>query len=163
MDQECRGCIPCCVLEIGTVIHGTGAVIYCTKTNRCLFLLRAGSRYANTWGLPGGKIESGELASTALHREIEEELGGIIRGCKLVPIETFTSINENFTYLTFLITVEQEFIPELNEEHIGYAWAPLDQYPKPLHPGVWRTLCVPEVVNKITIAIQAQITPILES
>lgn len=142
------------------MIQGTGALIYCTKTNRYLFLLRAGNKYANTWGLPGGKIEEGELASTALSREIEEELGGIIRGCKLVPIETFTSTNENFTYSTFLITVEQEFIPELNEEHIGYSWAPLEQYPKPLHPGVWRTLCLPEVVNKIAIAIQAQTTPI---
>jgi 8-oxo-dGTP pyrophosphatase MutT (NUDIX family) len=138
------------------VIQGTGALICCTKTNRYLFLLRAGNKYANTWGLPGGKIEEGELASTALSREIEEELGGVIRGCKLVPIETFTSTNENFTYSTFLITVEHEFIPELNEEHIGYAWAPLEQYPKPLHPGVWRTLVLPEVANKITIAIQAQ-------
>lgn len=138
------------------MIQGTGALICCTKTNRYLFLLRAGNKYANTWGLPGGKIEEGELASTALSREIEEELGGVIRGCKLVPIETFTSTNENFTYSTFLITVEHEFIPELNEEHIGYAWAPLEQYPKPLHPGVWRTLVLPEVANKITIAIQAQ-------
>lgn len=160
MDQECRGRIRRWLLEIGSVIQGTGALIYCTKTNRYLFLLRAGNKYANTWGLPGGKIEEGELASTALSREIEEELGGIIRGCKLVPIETFTSTNENFTYSTFLITVEQEFIPELNEEHIGYSWAPLEQYPRPLHPGVWRTLCLPEVVNKIAIAIQAQTTPI---
>jgi 8-oxo-dGTP pyrophosphatase MutT (NUDIX family) len=148
-------------LEIGAVIQGTGALIYCTKTNRYLFLLRAGSRYANTWGLPGGKIEEGELASTALLREIEEELGGTIQGYKLVPIETFTSTNENFTYSTFLITVEREFVPELNEEHLGYAWAPLDQYPKPLHPGVWRTLCLPEVVNKIEIAIRAQTTPVV--
>ena len=138
------------------MIQGTGALIYCTKTNRYLFLLRSGSKYAMTWGLPGGKIEKGELASTALAREIEEELGGVIRGCKLIPIETFTSTNENFTDSTFLITVEHEFIPELNEEHIGYAWTPLEQYPKPLHPGVWRTLCLPEVVNKLKIAIQAQ-------
>lgn len=138
------------------MIQGTGALIYCTKTNCYLFLLRSGSKYAMTWGLPGGKIEKGELASTALAREIEEELGGVIRDCKLIPIETFTSTNENFTYSTFLITVEHEFIPELNEEHIGYAWAPLEQYPKPLHPGVWRTLCLPEVVNKLKIAIRAQ-------
>jgi hypothetical protein len=45
--------------------------------------------------------------------------------------------------------VDHEFIPELNHEHDGYCWVPLEKYPKPLHPGVWRTFKFEAVVNKI--------------
>jgi len=136
-------------LELGPLIESTGALIYSTRTRRYLFLLRNGNRYSNTWGLPGGKIETGETVDQALAREIEEELGGIIRDSKLYPIEQFISENKKFTYHTFLIPVDDEFVPELNHEHKGYAWCGIDSYPKPLHPGVWRTINFQEVVGKL--------------
>lgn len=135
------------------MIESTGALIYCTLTNRYLFLLRNGNRYQSTWGLPGGKLEAGELVSEGLAREIQEELGGVIAGCKLIPIETFTSDNGNFVYHTFLIPVEQEFVPFLNHEHRGYAWVQLDDYPRPLHPGVWRTIKFNTVAEKIRTVV----------
>ena len=61
----------------------------------------------------------------------------------------FTSENKNFIYHTFLITVDAEFIPQLNDEHRGYSWVPLKDHPKPLHPGVWRTINFSSVVDKI--------------
>jgi len=137
------------------VIESTGALIYCTQTNRYLFLLRNGSKYQGTWGLPGGKLEANELVSVGLAREIEEELGGVIPGCKLIPIETFTSDNGKFAYHTFLIPVEQEFVPFLNHEHRGYAWVRLEDYPKPLHPGVWRTINFDIVSAKIRTVVAA--------
>jgi 8-oxo-dGTP pyrophosphatase MutT (NUDIX family) len=84
-----------------------------------------------------------------LHREILEELGGIISDAKVRPIEKFTSENKNFVYHTFHIVVDDEFIPALNGEHDGYCWVPLEKYPKPLHPGVWRTFKFDTVINKI--------------
>lgn len=131
------------------MIQSTGALILSLSTDRYLFLLRSGPKYPGTWGLPGGKLESGETVSQALHREIQEELGGVIRDAKLIPVETFTSSNKKFCYHTFLIAVDYEFIPELNEEHVGYAWCPIDNYPKPLHPGVWRTIRFDNVVTKL--------------
>ena len=131
------------------MITATGALIYSIRTNRYLFLLRNGTRYYNTWGLPGGKIEPGETVEQALMREIEEELGGIIRGCELVPIETFVSDNSYFTFHTFLIAVEDEFIPELNIEHKGYCWTHITDHPRPLHPGVWRTISFDTVIKKL--------------
>ena len=128
---------------------GTGALIYCSKTHRFLFLLRNGQKYSGTWGLVGGKIEPGEAVDIALHREIQEELGGVISDCKLIPIETFISSNKKFTYYTFLIVVEEEFAPELNDEHRGYAWLLIEDYPKPLHPGVWRTIKFSELTQKL--------------
>jgi hypothetical protein len=45
--------------------------------------------------------------------------------------------------------VDEEFIPQLNNEHDGYCWVPLEKYPKPLHPGVWRTFKFDVIINKI--------------
>lgn len=126
-----------------------GALIYCSSTHRYLFLLRSGGRYPNTWGLVGGKVEPGEEVLAALHREIREEMGGEIKGAKVIPIEQYTSNKNTFMYHTFLIKVEEEFVPELNQEHKGYCWVKLDDHPKPLHPGVWRTFKVKSSRDKI--------------
>ena len=125
-----------------------GALIYCKATHRYLFLLRNGT-HAGSWGLVGGKIERNETVVQGLNREIAEELGGMIKDAKLIPIEKFTSDNKNFEYHTYVIKVDEEFVPELNREHRGYCWVPLDDYPKPLHPGVWRTFKFSSVVDKL--------------
>lgn len=130
-------------------VEGVGTFIYCISTHRYLFLLRDGCKYAGTWGLAGGKIETGENLLTSLYRELEEELGVNVSNAKVFPIEKFTSDNGNFSYHTFLIPITEEFTPILNEEHRGYCWVTLDDHPKPLHPGVWRTVNFKEVIAKI--------------
>ena len=135
-------------LESGT-LEGVGAFIYCISTKRYLFLLRNESRYSGTWGVAGGKIEFGESISRSLLREITEELGGTILDAKLIPLEKFTSDNNKFIYHTFIVPVDEEFVPILNEEHRGYCWVGLEDHPKPLHPGVWRTINFEAVVAKI--------------
>jgi 8-oxo-dGTP pyrophosphatase MutT (NUDIX family) len=127
---------------------GAGALIYCTSTHRYLFLLRNGT-HSGSWGLVGGKIDVGETVVHGLKREIAEELGGVINDAKLIPIEKFTSENNHFEYHTYVIKVDTEFAPELNNEHRGYCWVPLEDYPKPLHPGVWRTFKFSSVVDKL--------------
>jgi 8-oxo-dGTP pyrophosphatase MutT (NUDIX family) len=119
-------------------IEGVGTFIYCTSTKRYLFLLRN-----------SGKVEINENILGSLLREIQEELGGTIEDAKIIPIEKFTSDNGNFTYHTFIAPVEDEFTPILNEEHRGYCWVALEDHPKPLHPGVWRTINFESVVSKI--------------
>ena len=130
-------------------VTGAGALIYCRTTHRYLFLLRNGERHDGSWGLVGGKVEHGETVVDGLTREIAEELGGKIRDAKLIPIEEFTSGNGKFTYHTFQITVDEEFVPILNHEHRGYCWVALEDHPKPLHPGVWRTFKFQSVIDKI--------------
>lgn len=105
-----------------------------------------------TWALPGGKMDTGETVIVGLAREIEEELGGRIMEPKLVPIEKFTSEDRGFVYHTFFVSVDDEFVPVLNDEHMGYAWLPLVAIPKPLHPGITRTLTCQEVVEKLRYA-----------
>jgi 8-oxo-dGTP pyrophosphatase MutT (NUDIX family) len=111
--------------------------------------LRNSSKYSGTWGLVGGKVEANELTIQSLMREIQEELGGSIRDPKIIPIEKFTSDNGNFTYHTYITPVDEEFVPVLNDEHRGYCWVHLEDHPKPLHPGVWRTINFSAVISKI--------------
>ena len=130
-------------------IEGVGTFIYSTSTQRYLFLLRNSTKYSSTWGLAGGKIDSGEQVLESLYRELDEELGYNFTATKVIPIEKFTSDNGNFTYHTFISPVVAEFVPKLNEEHRGYCWVRLEDHPKPLHPGVWRTINFEAVASKI--------------
>lgn len=152
MDQERRRSLRRRSMELRAITQGVGALIYAKSTQRYLFLLRQGGSWPYTWALPGGKIDLGETVLSGLAREIEEELGGRIIDPKLVPIEKFTSENERFIYHTFFISVNNEFVPLLNDEHIGYAWLPLAHAPRPLHPGISRTLACEPVMVKISVA-----------
>jgi len=138
-------------MATNNIKEGCGALIYCTSTHRYLFLLRNDGKFPNTWGIVGGKIEQNETILQGLEREIEEELGGQIDGAKIIPIEKYTSNNNRFIYHTFLIKVEEEFVPVLNHEHIGYCWVPIDLHPTPLHPGVYRTFKFKNIKEKIKV------------
>jgi 8-oxo-dGTP pyrophosphatase MutT (NUDIX family) len=123
-----------------------GVFFYCSKTKRYLFLLRTDSKN-QSWGIPGGKIENNETLSEGIIRECLEEIGYFPKKAKLVPIQKF--VNNNFTYNTFFCQVKEEFIPNLNIEHCGYAWVGENQYPKPLHPGLFSTINMDIVQEKL--------------
>lgn len=148
MGKKFRGRIQRGNLDTG-FIEGVGTFIYSTTTHRYLFLLRNTKKYAGTWGLAGGGIEAGEQILDSLYRELDEELGYDFSETKVIPIEKFTSDNGHFMYHTFLIPVDEEFVPVLNGEHRGFCWVSLEDHPKPLHPGVWRTINFTSVVDKI--------------
>ena len=148
MGEKLGGRVQKRAVDFG-LIEGVGTFIYCATTHRYLFLLRNTKKYAGTWGLAGGTIEADENLLDSLYRELTEELGVDFSGVKLIPIEKFTSDKNNFSYHTFILPITEEFIPQLNHEHRGYCWVNLDDHPKPLHPGVWRTINFKEVIAKI--------------
>jgi 8-oxo-dGTP pyrophosphatase MutT (NUDIX family) len=123
-----------------------GVFFFSTTTNRYLYLLRTDSRNTS-WSIPGGTIENNETLLEGLTRECLEEMNIDITGFKLIPIQKF--VNDTFTYHTFFCSVDNEFMPVLNHEHSGYAWVGEDQYPKPLHPGLFSTVNFDLVQSKL--------------
>jgi 8-oxo-dGTP pyrophosphatase MutT (NUDIX family) len=101
----------------------------------------------STWGIPGGKVDEGETLLEGLVRECMEEIQYFPNDAKLIPIQKF--VNNTFTYHTFFCKIDDEFIPVLNEEHVGYAWIDYEQYPKPLHPGLFNTVNFDVVQDKM--------------
>lgn len=126
--------------------QAAGVFFYSKSTKRYLYLLRSDQR-SPTWSIPGGGIEEGETLLEGISRECIEEIGYFFNEWKLIPIQKF--VNNNFTYHTFFCEVEDEFIPELNDEHVGYAWVLEGQYPKPLHPGLFSTVNIDNVIEKL--------------
>ena len=118
-------------------IIASGGLFLAKNTKRFLFLLRTQGRTADTWGLVGGRKEPSDATPfEALKREIEEEIGKVTEIKKTIPLELFTSNDQNFQYNTYVVIVDNEFIPQLNDEHSGYAWCSYENWPKPLHQGL---------------------------
>ena len=129
-------------------IECSGGLFLAKDTKRFLFLLRNQGKTAGTWGIVGGKKEPKDLtAYQALEREIHEEIGDSKPIKKVIPLELFTSEDQKFCFNTYVLIVDREFIPTLNDEHVGYAWCDYKCWPKPLHQGVKRSL-----MNKINKA-----------
>jgi 8-oxo-dGTP pyrophosphatase MutT (NUDIX family) len=115
----------------------SGGLFLAKDTGRFLLVLRTQGKTAGTWGLVGGRKEPSDITPfDALKREIEEEIGVVDNIRKTIPLELFTSNDQNFQYNTYVVMVDSEFIPKLNSEHSGYAWCSFDNWPKPLHQGV---------------------------
>jgi 8-oxo-dGTP pyrophosphatase MutT (NUDIX family) len=127
----------------------SGALFYTIKTKRFLFLYRKNGKRNNQWGIVGGTNSPTETPWTGLQREISEEIGEIPHIIKTMPLETYISTDEQFRYHTYICIIEEEFIPNLNEEHDGYAWVGYDNWPKPLHLGLKNTLS--SKINRIKL------------
>jgi len=114
----------------------SGALFYSKTTRRFLLLQKATGKHRGTWGLVGGTNIEGETAWQGLQREIEEEIGSVPKILKTIPLETFVSNDTVFNFHTYLCVIENEFVPELSLEHMGWAWSTVDGAPKPLHQGL---------------------------
>ena len=128
----------------------SGGIFLAKNTRRFLLLLRTQGKTAGTWGLAGGKKEPADVTPhDALLREISEELGFLPDIVKTVPLELYSSKDELFSYHTYVILVDNEFVPKLNEEHCGYAWVELNSWPKPLHNGLKNALNSKTIKGKL--------------
>lgn len=148
MDQKLPRCLSRRKLELG-ILNAVGTLFFARGTGRYLYLLRNDPKNSECWALPGGKIEPNEGLLTALERECMEEIGFWSTTAKPVPLEKFTNDQGNFTYNTFLIVIDKEFVPILNREHLGYAWIDKSHHPKPMHPGLWNTMNIAVIQQKI--------------
>lgn len=133
------------------MLKAAGACIIAKDTKRILLQQRStSSSHPRTWGFWGGKIENNENVSQGMLREIEEEIG--MKACdisKVYPLDQYHARDNTFSYYSFVILTEKEFIPTLNSETGGYAWINHNHFPKPLHPGTRRTIFAKKKLSTI--------------
>lgn len=127
----------------------SGALFYARQTQRMLLLQKSSGKHAGTWGLVGGTNEIGETVWQGLQREIQEEIGFLPDIIKSIPLETFVSNDLIFNFHTYLCVIEDEFIPKLSTEHIGWSWSIIDYVPKPLHQGLKNSFSNKTIKNKL--------------
>ena len=83
-------------------------------------------QFAGMWEFPGGKVEPGEAAEDALHRELREELGVLVRLGSELPAETATGwpLNEKAAMRVWFAELA-EGEPRPLEDHDELRWLDL--------------------------------------
>lgn len=127
-------------------------VAFVSKDGKLLFVRRKGHDHAGEWSFPGGGLEGSETPVQAASREAKEEVGGNSDVGRLRLLDARRTGDVHFS--TFAQPVDEEFEPELNEEHDDHRWAFPDEAPTPLHPGVKATLdhicdCLDELTRDV--------------
>lgn len=117
----------------GDVEPTAAGIMYRDPLGHVLLMKRSGAGdHPGEWAFPGGGIEAGETPEEAARRESLEETGHEPEGD--VPILDRSASGGAFH--TFVNHVQDQFEPELNDEHTEHVWAHPDRPPEPLHPGV---------------------------
>lgn len=133
---------------------GVGTLIVSLSTETVLLGLRAAYKtHAMSWALFGGMIEEGETPKQGLLRELEEELGFVPDITKIYPFDVYQSKDKHFKYYSYVVVVEDEFVPVLNQESAGYCWVKLGSWPKPMHQGAKFSFCNQKAIERIRLIL----------
>jgi 8-oxo-dGTP pyrophosphatase MutT (NUDIX family) len=129
------------VADEATQGHAAG-ILYIAPDGDVLLLRRSSTEenFAGHWALPGGKGEAGETPEQTADREAHEEMKVIPESAHAMKLLDSRVTPKKMAFHTFVQLVPAKFVPDLNEEHSGFAWAPMDQLPMPMHPAVKQTL-----------------------
>jgi 8-oxo-dGTP pyrophosphatase MutT (NUDIX family) len=98
-------------------------------------------------------VEEGEQPKEALLRELTEEMNFIPDIEKIYPFDVYQSKDKHFKYFTFVSIVEDEFIPELNDENCGYCWVNLGHWPRPMHQGAKISFCNQKAEDRLRMIL----------
>lgn len=117
------------------------SILFTAPNGYGLFVKRADDEenYPGHWAWPGGKADGDEAFDEAAKREANEELGG---DCSFDGMREMDRKRTPYgwDHVTYAVPVDEPFEPKLNREHSEHVWAPLDEPPSPLHPGVKASL-----------------------
>ena len=92
--------------------------LFLTKDKRVLFLQKPNKK----WSLVGGHKEKNESPLETAERECKEEIGFLPKG-NIIKTIHYTKTSTNSDCYSFIMEVEEEFVPKISHEHIGYKWA----------------------------------------
>jgi 8-oxo-dGTP pyrophosphatase MutT (NUDIX family) len=75
------------------------------------------------WELPGGRLEAAETLAAGLAREVQEELGLVVRVGRLVDGWVFDGVpGKEVLVLVFTAGLAEPGTPRLSQEHRAYRW-----------------------------------------
>jgi 8-oxo-dGTP pyrophosphatase MutT (NUDIX family) len=103
-------------------VRAAGLMIV-TPQGDALFLRDHGGE----WGFPAGGLEDDETPDVAAIRETREETGW-------TPQDAVKQIDASDDFVLYATVSQNQFIPELSDEHDAWCWAPLSNPPTPLLP-----------------------------
>lgn len=112
---------------------GCGAAIL--HEGKILLVRRKSAPEADHWGLPGGKIDWLEPVEKAVLREVEEELGIVLRDLALLcVVDQIDQANAEHWVAPVYVSTAFDGEPRIVEphKHAGLGWFPLDRLPSPL-------------------------------
>ncbi|KAD4983009.1 hypothetical protein E3N88_19680 [Mikania micrantha] len=115
----------------------TGVSVFILKDNKILFGRRRSLFIgANTYGLPGGHLESGESYVECAAREVKEETGLDIKNIKFLTTinnlpyrSTHLEVTYMRAYLSYPNQTPQNIEPDKCE---GWEWFDLNNLPEPM-------------------------------
>lgn len=129
-------------------IIGVGAVV--VHEGRLLMILRGNDPYADTWSVPGGRLEFGETLHQGALRELQEETGLVGQVFGPCGIAERISDHRHIVLHDYWIQVEGSLQPTAGDDAMDAAWLTRSQLlDLPLVPhlldflveyGVWEKL-----------------------
>lgn len=129
------------MIQTNNTNHAVGTAFLAKSSGRLLLSYRTNLKtFPHHWCLWSGKIEKGESPIYTLLRECKEELAIEVPSHMLHPWDVYINPTNGYTFYTFISVVQEEFNPTLNHENHGYGWFKYDALPRPLHPGIKKTL-----------------------
>ncbi len=95
-----------------------------------------GKSLAGMWEFPGGKVEPGETPEAALIRELEEELGIVVKKACLAPFVFASHTYEDFHLLMPLYLIRRWDGEPESKEHKALKWVrPVNMRDYPMPPA----------------------------
>lgn len=127
------------------------AACYIKCQGKYLFLMRSkGKLEEHKWGVPAGKIESGESAHEAAIRETFEESGVSLEAENVSSLGKLYISTSAFRFVYHMFHCEVADFPSviLNDEHEDYRWVTYDEaIAMPLLNGAEEALCHARILS----------------